>query len=145
MPGLGCRLPSSSDLGLATTLQTLRTHFLQSRLFNTFVQYTRRLFVHLEVFSRALVDPLPTKLLHPTSRRVADTAANMSTYRVGQLTQHGRVGNTSLILQPELSVSNRAACQATACKNGAKIGKGELRQGVLVTMNENTSWKWRHW
>jgi len=25
------------------------------------------------------------------------------------------------------------------------IPKGELRHGVLVTINEHSSWKWRHW
>lgn len=27
----------------------------------------------------------------------------------------------------------------------SKIQKGEIRQGVLVEINEHQSWKWRHW
>jgi hypothetical protein len=46
----------------------------------------------------------------------------------------------------EVSVSSRAGCQSTHCKKEeVKIQKGELRQGVLVTIRENTAWKWRHW
>lgn len=47
---------------------------------------------------------------------------------------------------PEVSPNNRAGCQATHCKaEGVKIKKGEIRQGVLVTIKEHTSMKYRHW
>lgn len=73
----------------------------------------------------------------------------MSSYRVGKV-------NTSLPPFPmdtnlthtttEVAVSGRAGCSNTACKNKeSKIAKGELRQGVLVTIREHQSWKWRHW
>ncbi|KAK3712912.1 hypothetical protein LTR37_008797 [Vermiconidia calcicola] len=46
----------------------------------------------------------------------------------------------------EVSNNNRAMCQATHCKKeGIKILKGEIRQGVFVTIGENQSWKYRHW
>lgn len=49
----------------------------------------------------------------------------------------------------EISSNNRAGCQATHCKNAEggpiKIQKGEIRQGVSVTINEHTSMKYRHW
>ncbi|KAK0884232.1 hypothetical protein LTR87_001861 [Friedmanniomyces endolithicus] len=46
----------------------------------------------------------------------------------------------------ELSRTNRAGCRAPHCKAaGIKIEKDDLRQGVLVTIKEHTSWMWRHW
>ncbi|KAK0938399.1 hypothetical protein LTR29_010039 [Friedmanniomyces endolithicus] len=46
----------------------------------------------------------------------------------------------------ELSKTNRAGCRAPHCKDaGTKIDKDDLRQGVLVTIKEHTSWMWRHW
>lgn len=37
-------------------------------------------------------------------------------------------------------------CQSPQCKTDQiKIAKGELRQGTLVMINENQSWRWRHW
>ncbi|EMC92692.1 hypothetical protein BAUCODRAFT_37597 [Baudoinia panamericana UAMH 10762] len=46
----------------------------------------------------------------------------------------------------EIASGGRAGCQATKCKKeGVKINKGEIRQGVFVTINEHQSWKWRHW
>ncbi|KAK3619542.1 hypothetical protein LTR56_004408 [Elasticomyces elasticus] len=46
----------------------------------------------------------------------------------------------------EIAKGGQAGCQATQCKTaGTKIAKGEVRQGVLVTIKEHTSWKWRHW
>lgn len=46
----------------------------------------------------------------------------------------------------EVSANNRAGCQAAHCKaEGTKIKKGELRQGVMVTIKEHQSMKWRHW
>ena len=46
----------------------------------------------------------------------------------------------------EISATKQAGCQAPHCKKeGVKIQKGEIRQGVLVTINEHSSMKWRHW
>ncbi|KAG7009523.1 hypothetical protein G7Y79_00002g006380 [Physcia stellaris] len=46
----------------------------------------------------------------------------------------------------ELAKTNRSGCVNLECKNsGEKIAKGTLRQGVLVTIKEHQSWKWRHW
>ncbi|CAK3914966.1 Zinc finger PARP-type [Lecanosticta acicola] len=46
----------------------------------------------------------------------------------------------------EIATTGRAGCQATECKKeGVKILKGELRQGVTVVIKENTSLKYRHW
>ncbi|KAK8171318.1 poly polymerase and DNA-ligase Zn-finger region-domain-containing protein, partial [Phyllosticta citrichinensis] len=46
----------------------------------------------------------------------------------------------------ELSPNKRATCKVTHCqKEGIKIEKGELRFGTLVTINENTSWTYKHW
>lgn len=46
----------------------------------------------------------------------------------------------------ETAKTGRAGCKGTDCKkNQVKIDKGELRFGVLVTIQENTSWTWRHW
>ena len=72
-------------------------------------------------------------------------------YRVGELTAVASTSEkgfsqTFTNIAAELSKSNRAKCQATQCKNeGTKIEKNALRQGVLVTMKENTTMKWRHW
>jgi len=42
--------------------------------------------------------------------------------------------------------SGRAMCQNTECKhNNVKIEKGELRMGTLVTIKDQTTWKWKHW
>lgn len=47
---------------------------------------------------------------------------------------------------PEISGNNRAVCSATHCKkDGVKITKGEIRQGVTVMFQEHPSLKWRHW
>ena len=46
----------------------------------------------------------------------------------------------------EISKTKTAGCQATHCKKeGVKIQKGEIRQGVLATIGEFQSMKWRHW
>jgi hypothetical protein len=46
----------------------------------------------------------------------------------------------------EIAKQGRAGCQATHCKKeGVKIAKGELRQGVLVTIMEHQNYMWRHW
>ncbi|KAF2208079.1 hypothetical protein CERZMDRAFT_19825, partial [Cercospora zeae-maydis SCOH1-5] len=46
----------------------------------------------------------------------------------------------------ELSKTGRAGCSNNACKKAdVKIQKGELRQGVLVQIQEHQSMKWRHW
>jgi len=45
-----------------------------------------------------------------------------------------------------MAKTGRAGCQATNCKKEkAVIEKGALRQGVLVTIQEHTTMKWRHW
>ncbi|KAI7346744.1 hypothetical protein KC336_g22802, partial [Hortaea werneckii] len=46
----------------------------------------------------------------------------------------------------EVCPNNRATCSATQCKkDGVKILKGELRQGVVVMFQDKQSWKYRHW
>ncbi|KAK9387266.1 hypothetical protein V1515DRAFT_602368 [Lipomyces mesembrius] len=46
----------------------------------------------------------------------------------------------------ENAKQGRAGCKGPACKSeGVKIGKGELRLGVFVTIGDNQSWQWRHW
>ncbi|CAF9909843.1 MAG: hypothetical protein HETSPECPRED_009534 [Heterodermia speciosa] len=46
----------------------------------------------------------------------------------------------------ELAKTNRSGCSNTVCKNIAeKIAKGTLRQGVMVTIKDHQTWKWRHW
>ena len=46
----------------------------------------------------------------------------------------------------ELAKGGRAGCTSTECKKKeVKIGKGELRFGVLVEIKEHQSWVWRHW
>ncbi|KAK3110404.1 hypothetical protein LTR53_015337 [Teratosphaeriaceae sp. CCFEE 6253] len=46
----------------------------------------------------------------------------------------------------EIAKTGRAGCQAPHCKKqDIKIEKGEIRQGVLVTIQEHQSMKWRHW
>ncbi|KAK9319989.1 hypothetical protein V1517DRAFT_330750 [Lipomyces orientalis] len=46
----------------------------------------------------------------------------------------------------ETAKQGRAGCKGPACKSeGVKIGKGELRLGVFVTIGDNQSWQWRHW
>ncbi|KAF2199853.1 zf-PARP-domain-containing protein, partial [Delitschia confertaspora ATCC 74209] len=46
----------------------------------------------------------------------------------------------------ELASSGRAGCKSVECKKaGTKIDKGELRFGVLVTIQDHQSWTWRHW
>ncbi|KAK3110866.1 hypothetical protein LTR53_014405 [Teratosphaeriaceae sp. CCFEE 6253] len=46
----------------------------------------------------------------------------------------------------EIAKTGRAGCQAPHCKKqDVKIEKGEIRQGVLVTIQEHQSMKWRHW
>ncbi|CZT15733.1 uncharacterized protein RCC_01567 [Ramularia collo-cygni] len=46
----------------------------------------------------------------------------------------------------ELSKTGRAGCTAVHCKKeGIKIQKGELRNGVLVDMGDYQSMKYRHW
>ncbi|KAL8792461.1 MAG: hypothetical protein Q9195_004917 [Heterodermia aff. obscurata] len=46
----------------------------------------------------------------------------------------------------ELAKSNRSGCSNTECKkNGDKIEKGALRHGVMVTIKDSQTWKWRHW
>jgi hypothetical protein len=69
----------------------------------------------------------------------------MSTYRIGKFvlfTLYLLLSNGA----PELSPNNRATCTATHCKKeGVKVAKGTLRHGVLVTIQEHTSFKYRHW
>jgi hypothetical protein len=46
----------------------------------------------------------------------------------------------------EVSENARAVCKNKECKDaGVKIQKGELRFGTLVTINEHTSWSYKHW
>ncbi|KAF2645160.1 zf-PARP-domain-containing protein, partial [Massarina eburnea CBS 473.64] len=45
----------------------------------------------------------------------------------------------------ELASTGRAVCKGTECnKEKIKIEKGELRFGSLVTIQEHTSWTWKH-
>ncbi|ODQ65470.1 zf-PARP-domain-containing protein [Nadsonia fulvescens var. elongata DSM 6958] len=43
----------------------------------------------------------------------------------------------------ELASTGRAGCAAPHCDD--KIQKDELRCGVIVTVHDHSSWKWRHW
>ena len=46
----------------------------------------------------------------------------------------------------EISSTNRAGCQNTECKDkGLKILKGQLRLGVVITIDDRQSMKWKHW
>ncbi|KAF2872154.1 hypothetical protein BDV95DRAFT_571610 [Massariosphaeria phaeospora] len=46
----------------------------------------------------------------------------------------------------EVSPNARAFCKNKECKDsGVKIQKGELRFGTLVTIDEHTSWAYKHW
>lgn len=46
----------------------------------------------------------------------------------------------------EMAKTGAAKCRNPDCfKNNIKIGKGELRLGVLVTVNGHDSFHWRHW
>ncbi|KAF9740051.1 hypothetical protein PMIN02_002787 [Paraphaeosphaeria minitans] len=46
----------------------------------------------------------------------------------------------------EESKNARAGCKNTECKNeGVKIHKGELRFATQVTIQEHTSWAYKHW
>ncbi|KAK7191523.1 hypothetical protein DPSP01_011040 [Paraphaeosphaeria sporulosa] len=46
----------------------------------------------------------------------------------------------------EESKNARAGCKNTECKKeGVKIGKGELRFATQVTIQEHTSWAYKHW
>lgn len=46
----------------------------------------------------------------------------------------------------ELSPNNRATCKNKECKDAAvKITKGDLRFGSLFTVQEHTSWAYKHW
>lgn len=50
------------------------------------------------------------------------------------------------ISSTELSPSARAGCTNGECnKDKIKIPKGELRAGVLITIQDRQSFKWRHW
>lgn len=54
--------------------------------------------------------------------------------------------NTLIDSSTEIAKGGRAGCHGTQCKKeGTKIAKGELRQGVQVTIKEHTSFLWRHW
>lgn len=51
-----------------------------------------------------------------------------------------------LTLDSEVAKSSRSGCTNAECKkNGDKIEKGALRHGVMVTIQEHQTWKWRHW
>ncbi|KAF1959880.1 zf-PARP-domain-containing protein [Byssothecium circinans] len=46
----------------------------------------------------------------------------------------------------EIAKQGRAGCKSTECtKAKEKIAKGELRMGTLVTIQDHTSWTWKHW
>ncbi|KAH4004167.1 hypothetical protein HBH70_064230 [Parastagonospora nodorum] len=46
----------------------------------------------------------------------------------------------------EASPNNRAGCSNKECKDaGIKITKGEFRYAIQITINEHTSWQYRHW
>lgn len=73
----------------------------------------------------------------------------MSVYRVGMQEPHFpsiSIDPSYLTPTTEISPTNRAGCQGTKCKaENIKIQKGEIRQGVLVTIKETQSFKYRHW
>lgn len=67
-------------------------------------------------------------------------------YRVGEYIEVICLSYYLANVFTELAKTGRAGCQATHCKKeGTKIAKGELRQGVLVTIQEHSNWMWRHW
>ncbi|KKY17721.1 putative zf-parp-type zinc finger protein [Phaeomoniella chlamydospora] len=46
----------------------------------------------------------------------------------------------------ELAKSKRSICTNKGCKDARiNIDKGDLRFGVLVTINDHDSWRWKHW
>lgn len=46
----------------------------------------------------------------------------------------------------EVSPNNRAGCKNQECKAaGIKINKGEFRYGTLITIQDHTSWSYKHW
>lgn len=46
----------------------------------------------------------------------------------------------------ELAPNQRATCKNTECKNaGVKILKGEVRFATMITINEHSSWTYKHW
>ncbi|KAF2111718.1 hypothetical protein BDV96DRAFT_498799 [Lophiotrema nucula] len=46
----------------------------------------------------------------------------------------------------EIASQGRAGCKSKECKDAAvKIAKGELRFGTLITIQDHTSWTWKHW
>ncbi|CAI6340357.1 unnamed protein product [Periconia digitata] len=54
--------------------------------------------------------------------------------------------STTMPYRVEVASQGRAGCKNTECKNAAvKIAKGEFRMGTLVTIQEHTSWTWKHW
>lgn len=92
-------------------------------------------------FSR-IVLPHPPASWTRLSTRTA-TTAKMS-YRVG-VSKHCFMRRKKLT-RTELAKTGRSGCSNTSCKKAeSKIQKGELRQGVLVQIQEHQSMKWRHW
>lgn len=46
----------------------------------------------------------------------------------------------------EVSPNNRAGCKDIECqKTKEKITKGMLRFGTWVTVEDHSSWAWKHW
>ena len=46
----------------------------------------------------------------------------------------------------EVCPNNRATCKNKACKDDkVRIVRGELRFGTLVTIEDHTSWAYKHW
>lgn len=55
-------------------------------------------------------------------------------------------GYISLTKPAELSPNKRAGCHNGECKKaGIKLQKGEARFGSMVTINEKSSYQYRHW
>ena len=88
------------------------------------------------LLSRILLSVLELSLPIPISTRMP-----LSRYHT-----HVTLLRTPLTGNSELAKTARAGCTNTECKkNGEKIAKDTLRLGVLVTIQEHQTWKWRHW
>jgi hypothetical protein len=64
--------------------------------------------------------------------------------RVGECSEALIAIHTDLSL--EASPNKRAGCSSKECKEaGIKIEKGEFRYAIQFTVQEHTSWQYRHW
>ena len=90
-----------------------------------------------------LKTPLSHEHLHALRRRQQLYFQYVVSYRY---VTHPRLSCLLSNQLAEISPNNRATCQATHCKKeGTRVDKTTLRQGTLVTIQEHTGWKYRHW